>query len=241
MKFIVCNNYEEISKKAAEIIAEVIKSKPDCILGLATGSTPVGTYKELIAKNKSGEISFKTVKSYNLDEYYPISPDNDQSYRYFMNDNLFNHIDIDMANTHLLDGETKDPDAECKAYDKAIEAAGGIDIQVLGIGRNGHIAFNEPDEALIAPTHKTSLTADTIDANSRFFESADLVPKHALTMGMASIFGARKIILLANGASKAEAIKDLLSDEIKTSNPSTLLKLHNDVTIICDKEAYGNN
>ena len=189
--------------------------------------------------NKAGDISFKTVKSYNLDEYYPISPDNDQSYRYFMNENLFNHIDIDMANTHLLDGEAKDPDAECKAYDKAIEAAGGIDIQILGIGRNGHIAFNEPDEALIAPTHKTGLTADTIDANSRFFESADLIPKHALTMGMASIFGARKIILLANGASKAEAIKDLLSDEIKTSNPSTLLKLHNDVTIICDKEAYG--
>ncbi len=239
MKFIICNNYEEISAKAAEIIADVIKSKSDCILGLATGSTPVGTYKKLIEKNKAGEISFKSVKSYNLDEYYPISPDNDQSYRYFMNDNLFNHIDIDMANTHLLNGEAADPDAECKAYDEAIKNAGGIDIQILGIGRNGHIAFNEPDEALIAPTHKTGLTADTIDANSRFFASADLVPKHALTMGMASIFAARKIILLANGASKADAIKDLLSDEIKTSNPSTLLKLHNDVTIICDKEAYG--
>lgn len=239
MKFIVCNNYEEISKAAAEIIAELVKSKPDCILGLATGSTPVGTYKELINKNKNGEISFKKVVTYNLDEYYPISPDNDQSYRYFMNDNLFNHIDIPMENTHLLNGEASDPDAECKAYDKAIKAAGGIDIQILGIGRNGHIAFNEPDEALIAPTHKTDLTADTIDANSRFFESADMVPKHALTMGMASIFAAKKIILLANGASKAQAVKELLSDEIKTSNPSTLLKLHPDVTIICDKEAYG--
>ena len=239
MNFIVCNNYEEISAKAAEIIAELVKSKPNCILGLATGSTPVGTYKELIAKNKNGEISFKNTVSYNLDEYYPISPENNQSYRYFMNENLFNHIDIPMENTHLLNGEAKDPDAECKAYDEAIKNAGGIDIQILGIGRNGHIAFNEPDEALIAPTHKTGLTADTIDANSRFFESTDLVPKFALTMGMASIFAARKIILLANGASKAQAISELRSDKITTSNPSTLLKLHPDVTIICDKEAFG--
>ena len=239
MNFIVCNNYEEISAKAAEIIAELVKSKPDCVLGLATGSTPVGTYKELIAKNKNGEISFKNTVSYNLDEYYPISPENNQSYRYFMNENLFNHIDIPMENTHLLNGEAKDPDAECKAYDEAIKNAGGIDIQILGIGRNGHIAFNEPDEALIAPTHKTGLTADTIDANSRFFESTDLVPKFALTMGMASIFAARKIILLANSASKAQAISELRSDKITTSNPSTLLKLHPDVTIICDKEAFG--
>ena len=239
MNFIVCNNYEEISAKAAEIIAELVKSKPNCILGLATGSTPVGTYKELINKNKNGEISFKNVISYNLDEYYPISPENNQSYRYFMNENLFNHIDIPMENTHLLNGEAKDPDAECKAYDEAIKNAGGIDIQILGIGRNGHIAFNEPDEALIAPTHKTGLTADTIDANTRFFENADLVPKFALTMGMASIFAARKIILLANGASKAQAISELRSDKITTSNPSTLLKLHPDVTIICDKEAFG--
>ncbi len=239
MKFIVCKDYEEISKKAAEIMADVIKNKPNCVLGLATGSTPTGMYKELINMNKSGEISFEKVVSYNLDEYYPISPDNDQSYRYFMNDNLFNHIDIKMENTHLLNGEAQNPDEECAKYDKAIEVAGGIDIQVLGIGRNGHIAFNEPDDALIAPTHKTGLTEDTIDANARFFASADDVPKHALTMGMASIFGAKKIILLANGASKKDAIKDLLSDEIKTSNPSTLLKLHPDVTILCDKEAYG--
>ena len=239
MNFIVCNNYEEISEKAAEIIAELVKSKPNCILGLATGSTPVGTYKELINKNKNGEISFKNTVSYNLDEYYPISPENNQSYRYFMNENLFNHIDIPMENTHLLNGEAKDPDAECKAYDEAIKNAGGIDIQILGIGRNGHIAFNEPDEALIAPTHKTGLTADTIDANSRFFESTDLVPKFALTMGMASIFAARKIILLANGASKAQAISELRSDKITTSNPSSLLKLHPDVSIICDKEAFG--
>ncbi|MBR5309118.1 MAG: glucosamine-6-phosphate deaminase [Clostridia bacterium] len=239
MNFIVCNNYEEISKKAAEIIAELVKSKPDCVLGLATGSTPVGTYKELISKNKSGEISFARAVSYNLDEYYPISPDNDQSYRYFMNANLFSHIDIPMENTHLLNGEAEDPDAECRAYDEAIKNAGGIDIQILGIGRNGHIAFNEPDKELIAPTHKTGLTEDTIDANSRFFASADLVPRYALTMGMGSIFAAKKIILLANGASKAQAIGELRSDKITTSNPSTLLKLHPDVTIICDKEAYG--
>ncbi len=239
MKFIVCKNYEEMSKKAAQIMAEQIKNKPNSVLGLATGSTPTGTYKELIEMNKKGEISFKDIISYNLDEYYPISPNNDQSYRYFMNENLFNHVNIKMENTHLLNGEAQDAEAECKAYDEAIKNAGGIDIQVLGIGRNGHIAFNEPDEALIAPTHKTGLTQDTIEANSRFFESADDVPRHALTMGMASILGAKKIILLANGASKKEAIKDLLSDEIKTSNPSTFLKLHPDVTILCDEESYG--
>lgn len=239
MKFIVCKDYEEMSRKAAQIMADVIKNKPDCVLGLATGSTPTGMYKELVNMNKGGEISFENVVSYNLDEYYPISPDNDQSYRYFMNDNLFNHINIDIENTHVLNGEAKNPEDECAAYDKAIEAAGGIDIQVLGIGRNGHIAFNEPDEVLIAQTHKVALTDDTIDANSRFFASADDVPKHALTMGMASILSARKIILLANGASKQDAIKDLLSDEIKTSNPSTFLKLHPDVTILCDEEAYA--
>lgn len=239
MNYITVNSYKELSAKAAQLIASVVTLKPDCVLGLATGSSPVGTYDCLTEMYEKGMLDFSKVTSVNLDEYVGLSGDNDQSYRYFMNENLFNHIDIPMENTHLLNGEAKDPEAECKAYDEAIKNAGGIDIQVLGIGRNGHIAFNEPDEALIAPTHKTGLTADTIDANSRFFESADLVPKYALTMGMASIFGARKIILLANGASKAQAVKELRNDEIKTSNPSTLLKLHPDVTIICDKEAFG--
>ena len=238
MKFIVCDNYEEISAEGAKIFAEQIKKKPDSILGLATGSTPVGMYQKLIEMVKDGSLSFKNCRSFNLDEYYPISPDNDQSYRYFMNTNLFNHIDMDLAKTRVLNGMAEDAKAECKKYDEEIDAAGGIDIQVLGIGHNGHIAFNEPDEKLICGTHLTSLTESTINANARFFEKKEDVPTQSLTMGMASILKAKKIILLASGKGKHQAIAELLDDTITTSNPSTLLKLHPDTTIICDRDAY---
>ena len=238
MQFIVCNSYEEISRKGAEIIAELMKAKPACILGLATGSTPVGMYRELIGMNRNGEIDFSKVVTYNLDEYYPISPENDQSYRYFMNKNLFEHVNIDIANTHVPNGA--DPDAEnaCKTYDEAYAATGGADIQVLGIGQNGHIAFNEPEEALTVGTHVTGLTEDTIKANSRFFDSIDDVPTRALTMGMGSIMMAKKIILLANGKNKHAAIAALLNDKVTTAVPATLLKLHPDVIVLCDTEAY---
>lgn len=238
MKIIVCENYAEMSARAAELIADLVKAKPDCVLGLATGSTPVGMYKELIAKNTAGEISFKDVTTYNLDEYYPIEPTHEQSYRYFMNVNLFDHIDIDKTKTFVPNGLTKNPEEEGAAYDAAIEAAGGVDLQVLGIGQNGHIAFNEPDDALIAGTHITSLTDDTIEANSRFFASKADVPTQAFTMGIGSIMKAKKIILLANGANKHAAIAQMLDDKITTQCPATILKAHADVYLFCDKAAY---
>lgn len=238
MQFIVCNSYEEISRRGAEIIAEVMKKKPACILGLATGSTPVGMYRELIEMNRRGEIDFSKVVTYNLDEYYPITPDNDQSYRYFMNVNLFDHVNIDKANTHVPNGADTDADNACTTYDQAYAATGGADIQVLGIGQNGHIAFNEPEEALTVGTHVTALTEDTIKANSRFFASIDDVPTRALTMGMGSIMMAKQIILLANGKNKHAAVAALLNDKVTTAVPATLLKLHPNVIVLCDMEAY---
>ena len=238
MNLILCDTYEEISKAGADIIADVMKKKPDCVLGLATGSTPVGMYKKLIEMNRAGEISFARVTSYNLDEYYPIAPTHDQSYRYFMNVNLFDHVDVDKAKTFVPNGQTTDPVKEGAEYDRAIDAAGGIDVQVLGIGQNGHIGFNEPAEELVMGTHITPLTDNTIEANARFFASKADVPTEAFTMGMGSIMKARKIILLANGANKHDAIATLLSDKITTACPASLLKLHPDVTVICDKAAY---
>lgn len=240
MKIIVCENYSEMSKKGAEIMAEVISSKPNGILGLATGSTPVGMYKELIEMNKKGEISFKDITTFNLDEYYPISPDNDQSYRYFMNDNLFNHIDIDKNNTYVLNGLAENPEKECADYDKMIEEKGAVNIQVLGIGRNGHIAFNEPGEKLYANTHVTGLTQSTIEANARFFNSIDEVPTKALTMGIGSILKAEKIIILAGGKDKHDAVKQLANEFIDPLCPATMLKAHRDVTLICDKDAWND-
>ena len=239
MKLFVCKDYDAMSKKAADIVASVITLKPDCVLGLATGSTPVGMYTRLAEMNREGKLDFSEVKTYNLDEYYPIKPTDDQSYRYFMNKNLFNHINIHMSNTHVLNGEAEDADAECAAYDEAIEEAGGIDIQVLGIGNNGHIGFNEPAAELTAATHKQELTENTIEANSRFFASANDVPKHALTMGMAPIMKAKRIIILINGKNKHAALTEMLSDKITTSNPATMLALHSDVTVVCDEDAYN--
>ncbi len=239
MKFIVCKSYEEMSRIGADLIAEAMAGKASPILGLATGSTPVGMYRELAKRCAEGELDFSSVTTYNLDEYYPISPENDQSYRYFMNVNLFDHINIDKANTHVPDGAAEDAEAACRAYDAAYAATGGADIQVLGIGGNGHIAFNEPEEALTVGTHVTSLTEDTIRANSRFFASIDDVPTRALTMGMGNIMMAKRIILLANGKGKHAAISAMLDDKITTSVPATLLKLHPDVIILCDEEAYN--
>jgi glucosamine-6-phosphate deaminase len=238
MKIIVTENYGEMSKEGAKIIAKLLKEKPDCILGLATGSTPVGMYEELIRLNKAGEISFKGVTTFNLDEYYPLSPDHDQSYRYFMNKNLFDHVDIDKARTHVPNGLAKNPEEEGKAYDKAIDEAGGIDLQVLGVGQNGHIGFNEPEEELYVGTHLTGLTESTIEANARFFASKDDVPTKAVTMGMGSIMKARKIIVLASGKNKHFVVSKMLDGRITTSVPATLLKLHGDVILVCDKAAY---
>ena len=239
MRVIVCKNYDEVSNEAAKIMASQVHLKPNCVLGLATGSTPVGAYKKLIDMYKNNEIDFKDVKTFNLDEYYPIMRNNDQSYYYFMHDNLFNHINIPEESIHILNGEATDPAKEFADYEKCIKDHGGLDLQLLGIGRNGHIAFNEPDTDLVSDTHVTSLTEDTIDANSRFFADISDVPTKSLTMGMASIMKARKILILINGAGKHQALKELLSGKISTSCPATMLNMHNDVVVICDEEAYN--
>ncbi len=238
MKTVICKTYEEISKAAAEEIASIIKEKPKATLGLATGSTPVGMYRELINKYENGELDFSEVTTFNLDEYYPISKDNDQSYDYFMRKNLFDHINISQGKTNIPNGSAADPIAECEKYENKIEENGAVDIQVLGIGQNGHIGFNEPGDYLHTVTHITDLTESTINANARFFESESDVPKKALTMGIGTILKAKKILLLANGRSKHEAISALLDDKITTAIPATLLKTHPNVILICDEEAY---
>ena len=239
MRVIVCENYEEMSYQASKLVESQLILKPDSNLGLATGSTPIGLYKNLIKQYEKGELDFSQVTSFNLDEYYPISPENEQSYKYFMNKQLFNHINIDKSKTFIPDGETKNPDEHCKKYDELIASHGGVDLQILGIGNNGHIGFNEPDENLITGTHVTDLTESTIQANSRFFEKLEDVPKKALTMGIATILKSKKIIILASGAGKHEAVKELLTENITTNIPATMLKVHPDVVLICDKEAYG--
>lgn len=240
MNLILCKNYDEVSETAARLIARQINSKPDSVLGLATGATPIGTYSRLIQLYKSNKVDFSGVTTFNLDEYYPISRNDPQSYYSFMQDNLFNHININLANTHIPNAEASDPVAECKNYEKLLRRT-RIDLQLLGIGRNGHIGFNEPSSALNSDTHLTKLTSDTIDANARFFGDAGKVPQYAITMGMATILKARKIVLLACGTSKQNAVKALLSDRITTDTPATMLKLHPNVTVICDYDAYGGS
>lgn len=237
MNVIIAESYEEMSKIAAKEIAKLVYIKPDAILGLATGSTPEGVYKELINLNKESRIDFSKVTSYNLDEYKGLSGDHPQSYRYFMDSKLFNHINIAKDKTHVLSGVSKDIEKECMEYDDAIEADGGIDLQLLGIGVNGHIGFNEPSDYLNMNTHLTKLSEDTIKANSRFFNSFKEVPTEAITMGLGSIMKAKKIILLASGEKKAEIIAKLVEEKISTKIPASLLQVHPDVLVIIDKAA----
>jgi glucosamine-6-phosphate deaminase len=237
MKIVVVKDYAQMSKLAAEQFAEVIKNKPDAVIGLATGSSPIGLYKELIRMNKEGILDFSKVRSFNLDEYYKIAPDNDQSYIYYMKKNLFDHINIKPENINIPNGMADDAAAESSAYDEKIEAAGGIDIQILGAGLNGHIGFNEPEAALYFGTHRTGLTQSTIEANSRFFSSADEVPKSALTMGVGHIMQARKVVMVLSGANKRDVFKALKSGRITTQCPSTLVMLHSNAIVIADEEA----
>lgn len=240
MKLIVKENYEEMSKKAADIVEEEIKRKPKAVLGLATGSTPVGMYNELIERCKDGKISFSEVVSFNLDEYVGLDEEDERSYRYFMNEKLFNHIDIDRANVHIPDGKAKNLDTYTRKYEKEIDENGGIDLQVLGVGTNGHIAFIEPAGEFPIRTTVAELTENTIKDNSRFFDSMEEVPKTAISMGIGSILKARKIMLLANGENKREVIEKFLNtDTVSTEFPVSFLALHSDVTVIVDKEAYG--
>lgn len=239
MRTIICENYDQMSKTAADLIRGTIQRKPDCVLGLATGSTPVGMYRELVRMHREEGLSFARVTTYNLDEYYPIRKDNDQSYDYFMHQNLWDHVDLAPDAVHVPNGETDDPAGEGKRYDRMLQDIGGVDIQVLGIGENGHIGFNEPDDALIAGTHMTALTESTIHANARFFASEKEVPTHAITMGMASILSARTILLLISGEKKRDAYRAMTDDLVTPHIPATFLKLHRDVIILCDKAAAG--
>lgn len=232
MNFIEVDNYEELSRKAAAIIAAQIISKPESVLGLATGSSPLGTYACLVKAYENEFLDFSKVTSVNLDEYVGLGGDNDQSYRYFMDTNLFSKINIRKEYTFVPNGCAKDIDVECKRYDARIESLGGIDIQLLGIGLDGHIGFNEPDEIFIKETHLVKLDPSTIEANARFFESKDDVPKEAVTMGIGSIMNAKKVLLIANGKNKEEIIKKAFFGPITPKIPASILQLHPDITVI---------
>ena len=237
MKIYKVKDYNDMSRKAASLIAAQIVTKPDCILGLATGSSPVGTYKQLIAWYENGDLDFSTVKSINLDEYKGLSPENDQSYRYFMNTNLFDHVNIDKANTNVPNGLEPDSDKACADYNHIIETSGGIDLQLLGLGHNGHIGFNEPADEFPCDTHCVDLTASTIEANTRFFASEADVPRQAYTMGIRNIMQTRKIVVVVSGADKAEILKKVVEGPVTPQVPASILQLHSDVTIVADEAA----
>ena len=239
MRIIKAKDYADMSKKAADIIASQIIMKPNCVLGLATGSTPEGLYAELVKKYEAGELDFSQVQSVNLDEYKGLPRDNDQSYYYFMNHHLFSHVNIDKANTNLPDGTIKDSEEACAKYNAILNQFGGADIQLLGIGHNGHIGFNEPADTFELETHCVDLTESTIEANKRFFASADDVPRQAFSMGIGTIMAAKKIVVVVSGADKAEAVKKAFTGPVTPNVPGSILQFHGDVTVVCDAEAYA--
>ena len=232
-------DYEGMSRRAANIIAAQIILKPNCVLGLATGSTPVGAYQRLIELYRGGDLSFAEVTSVNLDEYQGLSPEHEQSYRYFMRTNLFDHVDIRPACTHVPSGLAEDAGAEGERYDRLIRDLGGIDLQLLGLGRNGHIGFNEPGPDFVRETHVVELTASTIDANKRFFASESEVPRRALTMGVGAIMDAKRVLVVASGADKADAVARAFAGPVTPEVPASILQLHPDVTLVADAAALS--
>ena len=239
MKIIVTKDYEELSAKAAKVMLEVVKANPYAVLGLATGTTPLGLYALMIADHEKHGTSFAHVRTVNLDEYVGLGRAHNQSYAYFMNDNLFNHVDIDVANTSVPNGKAEDADAECAAYDAHIRELGGIDLQLLGMGHNGHIGFNEPADEFVGPTHVVELAQSTIDANKRFFASEADVPRQALTMGMAAILQARSVVVVVSGEDKAEIVHKAFFGPITPRVPASLLQLHPNVTVVGDEAAFS--
>lgn len=239
MRFYVTEDYAQMSRRAASIIAAQVVSKPNCVLGLATGSSPVGAYQNLVQWNKDGILSFAEVRSVNLDEYIGLSPEHEQSYRYFMQDNLFNHVDIKPENTNVPNGLADDPEQAAADYEKVIDSMNGVDLQLLGMGHNGHIAFNEPCDEFIMDTHVVELTESTIKANARFFASMDEVPRQAMTMGIRSIMKAKKILVVVAGADKAEAVYKSFAGPVTPQVPASILQLHADVTVVGDKAAMS--
>lgn len=236
MKVIIAKDYEEMSKKAFEVMREVVKGNPRAVLGLATGSTPIGLYKNMIEDHKRNGTSYREIRTVNLDEYAGLDYSSDQSYVYFMRSNLFDYIDIDLKNTNIENGKAADRQAECDRYNRLLEGM-QQDIQVLGIGSNGHIAFNEPGTPFGSVTHIVDLAESTIKDNSRMFKSIDEVPRQAFTMGLKNIMNAKKILILANGANKAKAVYGLVKGEVTEAVPASVLQLHPDCTLVCDEAA----
>lgn len=239
MKFYKAENYKEMSRMAANLIFAQVILKPHCVLGLATGSTPIGAYEQLVEWYQKGDLDFSHVTSINLDEYCGLDESSDQSYRYFMNTHFFNHINIDKTHTHVPDGKAKDMEKECLLYDELIDSLGGIDLQLLGIGNNGHIGFNEPSESFIPGTHCVDLAESTIQANARFFENIQDVPTKACTTGIRSIMQAKKVLVIVNGSGKAEIVKKAFFGPVTPQVPASILQLHKNVTIIGDSEALS--
>ena len=232
-------DYADMSRKAANIISAQVIMKPDCVLGLATGSTPIGLYQQLVAWYEKGDLDFSEVRTVNLDEYKGLSRENDQSYYYFMHHNLFDHVNLPAENSHLPNGMEPDSDKECRRYSELIRSMGGVDLQLLGIGHNGHIGFNEPGDAFDNDVHCVNLTQSTMEANKRFFASADDVPKQAYTMGIKTIMQAKKILIVASGEDKADIVRDAFFGPITPKVPASVLQLHNDVTLVADEAALS--
>ena len=232
-------DYADMSRKAANIISAQVIMKPDCVLGLATGSSPIGLYQQLVAWYEKGDLDFSEVRTVNLDEYKGLSRENDQSYYYFMHHNLFDHVNLPAENSHLPNGMEPDSDKECRRYSELIRSMGGVDLQLLGIGHNGHIGFNEPGDAFDNDVHCVDLTQSTIEANKRFFASADDVPKQAYTMGIKTIMQAKKILIVASGEDKADIVRDAFFGPITPKVPASVLQLHNDVTLVADEAALS--
>ncbi len=239
MHFIKTNDYDAMSRKAAHIIASQVILKPDCVLGLATGSTPIGAYAELARMYEAGDLDFSRVHTANLDEYVGLAHDHDQSYHYFMNLHLFSKVGLKADQVNLPDGTAKDAKAECARYDQTVRDLGGVDLQLLGLGHNGHIGFNEPADDFPAGTHLVDLTESTIQANSRLFEKKEDVPRQALTMGIQTIMSAKKILVVVSGADKAPIVKEAFFGPITPHVPASILQLHPDVTIVGDAAAFS--
>lgn len=236
MNIFIEKTYDDVSKRAAEIVAEQIKAKSDSVLGLATGSTPIGMYKNLVKMYEDGEISFKNIKTVNLDEYVGLEPTDVNSYRYFMNQHLFSKVDIDIDNTHVPNGVATDVNSECDEYSKLTKEL-GVNLQVLGLGENGHIGFNEPGTPFDCECHVVDLTESTIKANSRLFEREEDVPRQAISMGIKNIMDAKKIILIVTGEQKADALDKVINGPLTPEVPGSVLGLHHEVTVICDEAA----
>ena len=239
MRIYVTEDYNAMSRRVANILSAQVIMKPDCVLGLATGSTPVGAYQQLVEWYRKGDIDFSQVRSINLDEYVGLAPTHDQSYRYFMQSNLFDHVNIAPDNTNVPNGLAADPAEECRRYDQVIQTLGPIDLQLLGMGHNGHIGFNEPADVFALKTNLVDLAETTIQANARFFASADEVPRQAMTMGIQTIMQARKVLVAVSGQGKAAIVKKAFTGPVTPHVPASILQMHPDVILVGDKAALS--